>query len=495
MNRALSPVRSASKALSSAMNSNNAGSVSAAKQFEFKKFYSDNSKFKLSAESQARVEKIVKTLHDRDGGQVEFLESVHEVLDTITPVFAKNPLYIDVFERLIEPERQVMFRVPWVDDSGKIVVNRGFRIQMSSALGPYKGGLRFHPTVNLSVVKFLAFEQTFKNSLTTLMMGAGKGGSDFDPKGKSDNEVMRFCQSFMTELYRYLGPDTDVPAGDINVGAREIGYLFGQYKRLTSTFNGVLTGKDLKWGGSLIRPEATGYGCVYFADNYVKYRKTTLEGKKCVVSGSGNVAQYTVEKLLDLGAIPVTMSDSDGYIVEPNGFTREGLAYVMDLKNNKRGRLVEYLEFSKTAEFHAHEKPWGVPAEYAFPSATQGEIDESDAKILIENGCKGVFEGANMPSTPGAIELYKTANLMFGPAKAANAGGVAVSGLEMAQNSQRQQWTRETVDERLSEIMKDIFDMSLSAAQEYGLNDDVQGGANIAGFLKVAEAMIQQGAV
>ncbi|OLY84074.1 NADP-specific glutamate dehydrogenase [Smittium mucronatum] len=460
-----------------------------------KKYNSSAPKYALSEESHARVEGIVNTINRRDVGQTEFLDAVHEVLDTIIPVFAKDPKYIEVFERLVEPERQIAFRVPWVDDQGKVQINRGFRVQMSSALGPYKGGLRFHPTVNISVVKFLAFEQIFKNSLTTLMMGAGKGGSDFDPKGKSDNEVMRFCQSFMTELYKYLGPDTDVPAGDINVGAREIGFLFGQYKRLTTCFNGVLTGKDLNWGGSLIRPEATGYGCVYFAQNYCDYRNVSLVGKKCIVSGSGNVAQYTVEKLLDLGAIPITLSDSDGFILEEKGFSREDIAFVMDLKNHKRGRLCEYLEYSKTAKFFKNEKPWGVPADMAFPSATQGEIDGEDAAKLIANGIQGVFEGANMPSTPEAIHAYKVAKLMYGPAKAANAGGVAVSGLEMAQNSQRQQWSREVVDEKLSGIMKEIFDMSLSSAKEYGLGDDVQSGANIAGFLKVADAMIQQGAV
>ncbi|OMJ22763.1 NADP-specific glutamate dehydrogenase [Smittium culicis] len=458
-------------------------------------YYSSTPKYALSEESKAKVESIVQTINRRDAGQAEFLDAVHEVLDTILPVFAKDPKYIEAFERLVEPERQIAFRVPWVDDSGKVQVNRGFRVQMSSALGPYKGGLRFHPTVNISVIKFLAFEQIFKNSLTTLMMGAGKGGSDFDPKGKSDNEVMRFCQSFMTELYRYLGPDTDVPAGDINVGAREIGYMFGQYKRLTSTFNGILTGKDLNWGGSLIRPEATGYGCVYFAQNYLNYRNDSLEGKRCIVSGSGNVAQYTVEKLLDLGAIPITVSDSDGFILEENGFSREDIAYIMDLKNNKRGRLAEYLDYSKTAKFFKGEKPWSIKADLAFPSATQGEIDGVDAAKLVANGVNGVFEGANMPSTPEAIAAYKQANLMYGPAKAANAGGVTVSGLEMAQNSQRQQWTREVVDEKLSCIMKEIFDMSLNAAKEYGLGDDVQSGANIAGFLKVADAMIQQGAV
>ncbi|KAJ1848584.1 hypothetical protein LPJ73_003929, partial [Coemansia sp. RSA 2703] len=393
------------------------------------------------------------------------------------------------------PERQIVFRVPWVDDKGVQRVNRGFRVQMSSALGPYKGGLRFHPTVNLSVIKFLAFEQTFKNSLTTLMMGAGKGGSDLNPRGLSDREIMTFCQSFMIELHRHIGADTDVPAGDINVGAREIGYLFGQYKRLANNFTGVLTGKDLRWGGSLIRPEATGYGCVYFAQNYLAHKGDTLKGKRCVVSGSGNVAQYTAEKLLQLGAVPITFSDSNGYVLEPNGFTQEQINHVMELKNTKRVRISEYCAFSETAQYFPGKKPWEVAADLAFPSATQNEIDEDDAKVLVANGVKGVFEGANMPSTNEAIEIYKSSDVMFGPAKAANAGGVAVSGLEMAQNSQRLQWTREEVDAQLEKIMKDIFENSLAAAQEYGLKDDIQAGANIAGFLKVADSMIHQGCV
>ncbi|PVU91423.1 hypothetical protein BB559_001401 [Furculomyces boomerangus] len=442
-----------------------------------------------------RIAYMRSRLHHRNKHEHEYLEAIDEVFETLQPVFLKHPKYIEQFERLAEPERQIIFRVPWVDDRGNQRINRGFRVQMSSALGPYKGGLRFHETVNLSIIKFLAFEQVLKNSLTTLMIGGGKGGSDFNPKGKSDGEVMRFCQSFMTELYRHLGPDTDIPAGDINVGSREIGYLFGQYKRLANNFSGVITGKDMSWGGSLIRPEATGYGCVYFADNFVKYKNATLEGKKCLVSGSGNVAQYTVEKLLDFKAVPITMSDSSGCIVEPNGFTREGLAFIKDLKNVKRGRISEYTKFSKTAEFFPNKKPWDVPANYAFPSATQGEITAYDAKSLITNGVQGVFEGANMPSTPGAIEMFKKVGLMFGPAKAANAGGVAVSGLEMAQNSQRQQWTRDVVDAKLEVIMKEIFQTSLNAAREYCVDDDIQAGANIAGFLKVADAMVQQGTV
>ncbi|KAJ2718397.1 hypothetical protein GGI07_005775 [Coemansia sp. Benny D115] len=441
------------------------------------------------------IASVRAAIRRRDPDQKEFLQAVDEVFESLTPVFEKDPKYLEAFERLVEPERQIIFRVPWIDDKGVQQVNRGFRVQMSSALGPYKGGLRFHPTVNVSVIKFLAFEQTFKNSLTTLMMGAGKGGSDFDPRGRSDREVMAFCQSFMTELHRHIGADTDVPAGDINVGAREIGYLFGQYKRLANNFSGVLTGKDLRWGGSLIRPEATGYGCVYFAQNYLNFKGDSLKGKRCVVSGSGNVAQYTAEKLLQLGAIPITFSDSNGYVLEPNGFTQEQINHVMELKNTKRVRISEYCAFSETAQYFPGKKPWEVSADLAFPSATQNEIDEEDAKTLVANGVKGVFEGANMPSTNEAIEIYKSSNVMFGPAKAANAGGVAVSGLEMAQNSQRLQWTREEVDAKLETIMKDIFNNSLSAAQAYNLKDDIQAGANIAGFLKVADAMIQQGCV
>ncbi|KAJ2056215.1 hypothetical protein GGH94_005564 [Coemansia aciculifera] len=442
-----------------------------------------------------KIASVRANIRRRDPDQREFLQAVDEVFESLTPVFEKDPQYLEVFERLVEPERQIAFRVPWIDDSGKQQVNRGFRVQMSSALGPYKGGLRFHPTVNLSVIKFLAFEQTFKNSLTTLMMGAGKGGSDFDPRGRSDREVMAFCQSFMSELYRHIGADTDVPAGDINVGAREIGFLFGQYKRLANNFTGVLTGKDLRWGGSLIRPEATGYGCVYFAQNYLSYKGDSLKGKRCVISGSGNVAQYTAEKLLQLGAIPLTFSDSNGYVLEPTGFTQEQIDHVMELKNTKRVRISEYCAFSETAQYFPGKKPWEVAADLAFPSATQNEIDEEDAKVLVANGVNGVFEGANMPSTNEAIEVYKSFSVMFGPAKAANAGGVAVSGLEMAQNSQRMQWSREEVDAQLEKIMKDIFENSLAASQKYGLKDDIQAGANIAGFLKVAEAMIHQGCV
>ncbi|PIA18646.1 NADP-specific glutamate dehydrogenase [Coemansia reversa NRRL 1564] len=442
-----------------------------------------------------KISSVRANIRRRDPDQKEFLQAVDEVFESLTPVFEKDPGYLEAFERLVEPERQIVFRVPWIDDKGVQQVNRGFRVQMSSALGPYKGGLRFHPTVNLSVIKFLAFEQTFKNSLTTLMMGAGKGGSDFQPRGRSDREVMAFCQSFMTELYRHIGADTDVPAGDINVGGREIGYLFGQYKRMANNFTGVLTGKDLRWGGSLIRPEATGYGCVYFAKNYLEHKGESLKGKRCVISGSGNVAQYTAEKLLQLGAIPITFSDSNGYVHEPNGFTQEQIDHVMELKNVKRVRISEYCAFSETAQYFPGKKPWEVLADLAFPSATQNEIDQDDAEMLVSNGVTGVFEGANMPSTNEAIEIYKKSNVMFGPAKAANAGGVAVSGLEMAQNSQRLQWTREEVDSQLEKIMKDIFNDSLAAAQKYNLKDDIQAGANIAGFLKVADSMIHQGCV
>ncbi|KAI9504523.1 hypothetical protein GGI25_005826 [Coemansia spiralis] len=449
----------------------------------------------MSAAVAEKIASVRAAIRRRDPDQKEFLQAVDEVFESLMPVFEKDPKYLEAFERLVEPERQIAFRVPWIDDKGVQQVNRGFRVQMSSALGPYKGGLRFHPTVNLSVIKFLAFEQTFKNSLTTLMMGAGKGGSDFNPRGRSDREVMAFCQSFMTELYRHIGSDTDVPAGDINVGGREIGYLFGQYKRIANNFTGVLTGKDLSWGGSLIRPEATGYGCVYFAQNYLKHKGESLKGKRCLVSGSGNVAQYTAEKLLQLGAIPITFSDSNGYVLEPNGFTQEQIDHVMELKNVKRVRISEYCAFSETAQYFPGKKPWEVPADLAFPSATQNEVDEEDAKVLVSNGVKGVFEGANMPSTNEAIEVYKSGSVMFGPAKAANAGGVAVSGLEMAQNSQRLQWSREEVDAQLEKIMKDIFNNSLAASQKYGLKDDIQAGANIAGFLKVADSMIQQGCV
>ena len=411
------------------------------------------------------------------------------------PFIEKNKKYQDerILERVVEPERVIMFRVPWVDDKGVIQVNRGFRVEMNSAIGPYKGGLRFHPTVNLGLLKFLAFEQVFKNALTTLPMGGGKGGSDFDPKGKSDGEVMRFCQSFMSELFRHIGHNTDVPAGDIGVGAREIGYLFGQYKKLTNEFTGVLTGKGRNWGGSRIRPEATGYGQVYFAQYMLEAKGDSLEGKVCTVSGSGNVAQYATEKCLDMGAKVVTLSDSGGTIYDPNGIDREKLAYVMELKNVKRGRIKEYADKYKV-EYLEGKRPWNVKCDAALPSATQNEIDANDAKALIDNGCICVCEGANMPSTPDAIEVYIGAKIIYGLGKAANAGGVATSGLEMSQNSLRLSWTREEVDEKLKGIMKAIHEQCV----EYGKEGDYinyVNGANIAGFIKVADSMIDHGVV
>ena len=396
--------------------------------------------------------------------------------------------------RIAEPERVVSFRVAWIDDNEEIQVNRGYRIEMNSAIGPYKGGLRFHPSVNLSILKFLAFEQTFKNSLTTLPMGGGKGGSDFDPKGKSDTEIMRFCQSFMTELFRHIGPNRDIPAGDIGVGSREIGYLFGQYKRLKNEFTGVLTGKGVSWGGSLIRPEATGYGVVYFTQEMLLHQEDDLEGKKVVISGSGNVAQYAAEKCLDLGAQVYTLSDSSGYIYDPDGIDREKLNFIMNLKNVKRGRISEYIKTYTKASFHKGKTPWEVPCEIALPCATQNELGESDAKALVKNGCLCVGEGANMPSTPEAIEVFATHKVLFAPGKASNAGGVAVSGLEMAQNSLRYSWTREEVDQRLQAIMKDIHQSCVKYGKENEHINYVKG-ANIAGFVKVADAMLAQGVV
>lgn len=432
----------------------------------------------------------------RNPGEVEFHQAVKEVLDSLGPVLEKHPEYVDakILERIVEPERQIMFRVPWQDDKGNIHINRGFRFEFNSALGPYKGGLRFHPTVTASILKFLGFEQVFKNSLTTLPMGGGKGGSDFDPKGKSDNEVMRFCQSFMTELFRHIGPDTDVPAGDIGVGGREIGFMFGQYKRLRNEFTGVFTGKGLTWGGSLIRPEATGYGCVYFAEEMLKARGETFEGKVCTVSGSGNVAQYTVEKLNQFGAKAVSLSDSNGTIHDPDGINDEKLAFVLELKNVRRGRIEEYAE-KYGVEYIEGKRPWGIKCDCAFPSATQNEIDVDDAKTLIKNGCMLVAEGANMPSTPEAIEQFLARKILYGPGKAANAGGVATSGLEMSQNSMRMSWTREEVDQRLRNIMIAIHKQCFEAAQEYGQPGNLVMGANIASFIKVADAMLDQGLV
>jgi glutamate dehydrogenase (NADP+) len=449
------------------------------------------------------IEEVMISVRAKNPAEPEFHQAVREVFDSLRLVLIKHPEYQSnrILDRIVEPERVLMFRVPWADDQGNVQVNRGFRIEMNSAIGPYKGGLRFHPSVNLGILKFLAFEQVFKNSLTTLPMGGGKGGSDFDPKGKSDNEVMRFCQSFMTELQRHIGPNTDVPAGDIGVGGREIGYLFGQYKRLRNEFTGVLTGKGLNWGGSLIRPEATGYGCVYFAEEMLKSRKDSLEGKLCLVSGSGNVSQYTIEKLLDLGAKPVTVSDSNGVIYDPDGIDREKLAYVLELKNVRRGRIRDYADRYKKAIFMPtdvkleHSPLWNIKADCAFPSATQNEITAKDAANLIKNGIKLVAEGANMPSTLEATKLFLDAKVLYGPAKAANAGGVATSGLEMSQNSARISWTREEVDDKLHKIMVSIHRNCYETAEKYGTPGNLVNGANIAGFMKVADAMLDQGLV
>src|ERR1700738_1050190 len=449
------------------------------------------------------VSDLMAGVKAKNPGESEFHQAVQEVAESLTLVLDREPRYrkAKILERIIEPERVLMFRVPWTDDQGGVQVNRGFRIEMNSAIGPYKGGLRFHPSVNLGILKFLAFEQVFKNSLTTLPMGGGKGGSDFDPKGKSDNEVMRFCQSFMTELSRHIGPNTDVPAGDIGVGGREIGFMFGQYKRLRNEFTGVLTGKGLNWGGSLIRPEATGYGCVYFANEMLKSRKDTFAGKVCLVSGSGNVSQYTVEKLLDFGAKPVTFSDSDGAVYDPDGIDREKLAWVMELKNVKRGRIREYADQFKKAVFMPtditldHNPLWNIKADCAFPSATQNELNAKDAASLIKNGVKLVAEGANMPSTLEATRMVLDAKILYGPAKAANAGGVATSGLEMAQNSARLSWTREEVDDRLHKIMIAIHKNCYETADKNRTPGNLGTGANIGGFLKVANAMLDQGLV
>jgi len=449
------------------------------------------------------IKDVLNLARTKNPAEPEFLQAAQEVLETLGPILKKHPEYqkARLLERFIEPERVLMFRVPWVDDAGQVRVNRGFRIEMNSAIGPYKGGLRFHPSVNLGILKFLAFEQVLKNSLTTLPMGGGKGGSDFDPKGKSDNEVMRFCQSFMTELYRHIGADTDVPAGDIGVGGREIGFLFGQYKRLANRFTGVLTGKGLNWGGSLIRPEATGYGCVYFAEEMLKTRKEEFDGKICLVSGSGNVSQYTIEKLLDFGAKVVAMSDSNGVIHDPEGVNRERLAWVLELKNTRRGRIKEYADKFKTAKYIPidprmdYNPIWTIKADCAFPSATQNEINAKDAATLVMNGCKLVAEGANMPSTLDATKLFLEAKVLYGPAKAANAGGVATSGLEMSQNSMRLSWTREEVDDRLHKIMVAIHHNAYETAERYGQPGNLVFGANIAGFVKVADAMLDQGLV
>jgi glutamate dehydrogenase (NADP+) len=451
------------------------------------------------------VARLMDDVKAKNPEQVEFHQAVLEVAESLQLVLDRHPEYrsAKILERIIEPERVILFRVPWVDDQGEVQINRGFRVEMNSAIGPYKGGLRFHPSVNLGILKFLAFEQVFKNALTTLPMGGGKGGSDFDPKGKSDLEVMRFCQSFMSELFRHIGPNTDVPAGDIGVGGREVGFLFGQYKRLANEFTGVLTGKGLNWGGSLIRPEATGYGAVYFAAEMLSTRGETLEGKTCLVSGSGNVAQYTTEKILDLGGKVLTLSDSSGYIYDESGIDREKLAFVMDLKNVRRGRIKEYADKYPEAVYTALQAEpargsdplWDHKADCAFPSATQNEINETDAQNLVKNGVYVISEGANMPTTPDGVEIFLDSDVLYGPGKAANAGGVAVSGLEMSQNSMRYSWTREEVDARLQRIMKDIHATSLAAAERFGTPGNYVNGANIAGFLKVADAMIDQGVV
>ncbi len=446
---------------------------------------------------KSKIDGFMELVKQRNGHEPEFLQAVQEVAETVIPYIIDNDIYFgkNVLLRMVEPERLISFRVCWVDDDGEIQVNRGYRVQMNSAIGPYKGGLRFHPTVNASILKFLAFEQVFKNSLTTLPMGGGKGGSDFDPKGKSDNEIMRFCHAFMTELFRHIGHNTDVPAGDIGVGAREIGFMFGMYKKLNNTFTGVLTGKGASWGGSLIRPEATGYGNVYFAQNMLKTKNDSFQGKTVVISGSGNVAQYAAEKALELGAKVVTLSDSGGYIYDEAGIDTEKLAFVMDLKNNKRGRISEYVAKYPSAKYVAGERPWSVKCDIALPCATQNELNGEEAKMLIDNGCICVSEGANMPSTPEAMHTFQKAGILFAPGKASNAGGVATSGLEMSQNSLRLSWTRKEVDEKLQVIMEDIHDSCV----QYGKNDDGSTdyvrGANIAGFVKVADAMLAQGII
>ncbi len=441
------------------------------------------------------VKEFMAKIIAKNPAESEFHQAVEEVAESLIPFIEENPQYKEakVLERIAEPERVILFRIPWLDDKGNVQVNRGIRIEMNSAIGPYKGGLRFHPTVNLGILKFLAFEQVFKNSLTTLPMGGGKGGSDFDPKGKSDNEVMKFCQSFMNELFRHIGPNTDVPAGDIGVGGREIGFLFGQYKKLANEFTGVLTGKGREWGGSLIRPEATGYGATYFAEEMLKTRGDSLKGKTVTISGSGNVAQFATEKVNDLGGKVVTLSDSAGFIYDPDGIDAEKLAYVMDLKNIKRGRIKEYAD-KYGCEYHEGKRPWGVKCDVALPNATQNEINEEEAKTLVNNGCVCVSEGANMPSTPEAVNVFMENKILYGPGKAANAGGVAVSGLEMSQNSLRLSWTREEVDSKLHQIMKDIHETCVKFGKDGDFVNYVNG-ANIGGFVKVADAMLAQGLV
>ncbi len=443
-----------------------------------------------------KVDAFMAKVIAKNPNEPEFLQAVQEVVESLMPFIEENPKYKEhkILERMVEPERVIMFRVPWIDDKGEIQINRGYRIQMNSAIGPYKGGIRFHPTVNLSILKFLAFEQVFKNALTTLPMGGGKGGSDFDPKGKTDNEVMRFCQSFVTELYRHIGHNTDVPAGDIGVGGREVGYMYGQFKRIANEFTGVFTGKGVEWGGSLIRPEATGYGCVYFAEEMLKTRGESVKGKTVVISGSGNVSQYAAEKVIELGGKVVTLSDSNGYIYDPKGIDSEKLKYVMWLKNVKRGRIKEYAE-KYGCEYYENKTPWEIKCDIALPCATQNEINGTDAKMLVRNGCICVSEGANMPSTPEAVETFIEHKILYGPGKAANAGGVATSGLEMTQNSLRMSWSREEVDRHLHQIMVNIH----KTCVKYGTKSDgfinYVDGANIGGFVKVADAMIAQGVI
>ena len=449
------------------------------------------------SEYKTQIDSFMEELIIKNGNEPEFIQAVEEVAETVIPFIEKNKKYktAKILKRIVEPERVIQFRVPWVDDAGEPQVNRGYRVEFNSAIGPYKGGLRFHPSVNLSILKFLGFEQIFKNSLTTLPMGGGKGGSDFNPKGKSDNEVMKFCQSFMTELSRHIGPNTDVPAGDIGVGGREIGYMFGQYKRLRNEFTGVLTGKGINWGGSLIRPEATGYGVVYFTEKMLKNKGDDFKNKKVAISGSGNVAQYACEKCIQLGAKVVTMSDSKGYIHDSDGIDKDKLAWIMNLKNKQRGRISQYIEKYPNSTFHEGEKPWSVAVDVALPCATQNELNEEQANLLVENGCIAVVEGANMPSTPEAITLFTNKKILFAPGKASNAGGVATSGLEMSQNSLRYNWNREEVDTKLHNIMLDIHDQCATYGREEGGYIDYVKGANIAGFVKVADAMIDQGMV
>lgn len=451
----------------------------------------------MSSKYQAAIDAFMEGVKAKHGHETEFLQAVHEVAEAVIPVIEENPRYksAKILERMIEPERIIMFKVPWLDDKGEVQVNRGFRVEFNSAIGPYKGGLRFHPSVNLSILKFLGFEQIFKNSLTTLPMGGGKGGSDFDPKGKSDNEVMKFCQSFMLELAKHIGPNTDVPAGDIGVGGREIGYMFGQYKRVRNEFTGVLTGKGLNWGGSLIRPEATGYGTVYFAKEMLATKGDSFSGKVVAISGSGNVAQYALEKVIHLGGKVVTVSDSSGYVHAPNGLHSEHLDFLMELKNVRRGRISEMADKFESVTFHAGERPWGVKADIALPCATQNELNGEEAATLVANGVICVAEGANMPCTPEAIETLQSAGVLFSPGKASNAGGVATSGLEMSQNSMRYNWTREEVDAKLHDIMVSIHEACVKYGKREDGSIDYVKGANIAGFVKVADAMIDQGLV